>query len=164
MAARLDAGASISVEVGGKTDVLHGEPVPISGVVERVSDGPYHTSGTWMTGQEFCMGTTTVIRCHELRLVVMERATPPFHREQLTSLGIDPAACSVIVAKGAIAWRSAFGDIARVAAQRDLAVAEDEEVQDVGRCGLEEDWEAARGKRVRALHLPLHERLRRQGP
>jgi microcystin degradation protein MlrC len=119
MAARLGAGASIGVEVGGKTDDLHGEPVPISGVVERVSDGRYRTSGTWMTGREFSMGTTVVIRCHELRLVVMERVTPPFHREQLTSLGIDPAACSVIVAKGAIAWRSAFGDIARVVIEVD---------------------------------------------
>jgi microcystin degradation protein MlrC len=113
MAARLGAGAAISVEVGGKTDRLHGEPVPVSGVVERVGDGRYRAGGTWMTGREFCMGTTAVIRCRGLRLVVMERATPPFHREQLTSVGIDPAACSVIVAKGAIAWRSAFGDIAR---------------------------------------------------
>jgi microcystin degradation protein MlrC len=112
MAAQLGAGAAISVEVGGKTDRLHGQPVPVSGLVERVSDGRYRTSGTWMTGREFCMGTTAVIRCRGLRLVVMERATPPFHREQLTSLGIDPAACSMIVAKGAIAWRSAFGDVA----------------------------------------------------
>jgi microcystin degradation protein MlrC len=119
MAALLGAGAAIGVEVGGKTDELHGEPVPVRGVVEHVSDGVYRTSGTWMTGREFCMGTTAVIRCRGLRLVVMERATPPFHREQLTSLGIDPAACSVIVAKGAIAWRSAFGDIAREVIEAD---------------------------------------------
>jgi microcystin degradation protein MlrC len=112
-AGELGPGASIAAEVGGKTDDLHGEPVPVSGVVERVSDGRYRTSGSWMTGQEFCMGTTAVIRAGGLRLVVMERATPPFHREQLTSLEIDPAACSVIVAKGAIAWRSAYGDIAQ---------------------------------------------------
>ena len=47
-------------------------------------------------------------------MVLTERATPPFHREQLTSVGIDPATVGVIVAKGAVAWRSAYPDAATV--------------------------------------------------
>lgn len=59
------------------------------------------------------MGTTAVIKVDGVTLVVTERATPPFHREQLTAQGVDPASAAIIVAKGAIAWRSAFGDVAR---------------------------------------------------
>jgi microcystin degradation protein MlrC len=44
---------------------------------------------------------------------------PPFHREQLTVVGVDPAAMDVIVAKGAIAWRAAFGDDARAVIEAD---------------------------------------------
>lgn len=58
------------------------------------------------------MGTTVVLDVDGVTLVVMERPTPPFHAEQLTSVGVDPAAASIIVAKGALAWRSAYGDVA----------------------------------------------------
>jgi microcystin degradation protein MlrC len=111
-AATAGPGAILEARVGGKTDHLHGEPVPIGGRVVRVSDGRYRTTGTWMTGQEFSMGTTAVIDAGGVTVVVTERATPPFHREQLTSLGIEPAEVAIIVAKGAVAWRSAFGDVA----------------------------------------------------
>jgi microcystin degradation protein MlrC len=118
-AAELGIGATVAAEVGGRTDRLHGAPVPVEGVVEAVSDGRYRTSGTWMTGREFCMGTTAVLRCGGVRLVIMGRATPPFHREQLTCVGIDPAACSVIAVKGAVAWRAAYGDVAAAAIEVD---------------------------------------------
>jgi microcystin degradation protein MlrC len=118
-AAELGVGATVAAEVGGRTDRLHGAPVPVEGVVEAVSDGRYRSSGTWMTGREFCMGTTAVLQCGGVRLVIMERATPPFHREQLTSLRIDPAACSIIAVKGAVAWRAAYGDLAAEAIEVD---------------------------------------------
>jgi microcystin degradation protein MlrC len=111
-AAELGVGATVVAEVGGGTDRLHGAPVPVEGVVEAVSDGRYRSGGTWMTGREFCMGTTAVLGCGGVRLVVMERATPPFHREQLTSVGIQPERCAVIAVKGAVAWRAAYGDVA----------------------------------------------------
>ena len=112
-AARVGAGAMLDARVGGKTDRRHGDPVQIRGTVLRVSDGRYRSEGTWMTGQQFSMGATAVVQVDGVTLVVMERPTPPFHREQLTSLGIEPAQAGIIVAKGAIAWRAAFGDVAR---------------------------------------------------
>ena len=112
LAKDLGVGAVLEAVVGGKTDGLHGNPVPIRGAVVRLSDGRYRTGGTWMTGQDFSMGTTAVLAVDGVTLVVMERPTPPFHAEQLTSLGVNPAAASIIVAKGALAWRSAYGDVA----------------------------------------------------
>ncbi|MDP8958275.1 MAG: M81 family metallopeptidase [Actinomycetota bacterium] len=111
-AARLGEGALVQAKVGAKADRLHGEPVPVHGRVARVTDGGYRTQGSWMTGQEFSMGTTAVITVDGVTVVVMERATPPFHAEQLLSLGVDPAGAAIIVAKGAIAWRAAYGEVA----------------------------------------------------
>jgi microcystin degradation protein MlrC len=65
-----------------------------------------------MTGHEFSMGTTAVIETGAVTLVVMEHAVPPFDSEQLLSVGIDPSDAGYIVAKGAVAWRAAYGDVA----------------------------------------------------
>ncbi|GAA2619990.1 M81 family metallopeptidase [Dactylosporangium fulvum] len=112
-AAELGVGRTISAEIGAKADDRHGTPVALTAEIITVTDGTYTTTGTWMTGQSFSMGTTAVLRSRGLRVVVTERATPPFHREHLTSVGIDPATVPIIVAKGAVAWRSAFPDAAR---------------------------------------------------
>ncbi|MGH9243742.1 MAG: M81 family metallopeptidase [Acidimicrobiales bacterium] len=112
-AARVGEGAVLDTAVGGKADRLHGDPVRVRGTVMRVIDGRYRSEGSWMAGQEFSMGTTAVLQVDGVTLVVMECPIPPFHREQLTSLGIEPADASIIVAKGAVAWRAAFGDVAR---------------------------------------------------
>ncbi|MCP9485298.1 MAG: M81 family metallopeptidase [Gaiellaceae bacterium MAG52_C11] len=111
-AARVGAGGTLRADVGGKTDAWHGSPVPIVGRVDRVTDGRYRSTGSWMTGQEFSMGTTAVLDVNGATLVVTERAVPPFHAEQLLSVGIDPREAAVLVVKGAIAWRAAYGDIA----------------------------------------------------
>lgn len=111
-AARAGPGASLAVDVGGKTDGLHGPPVPVEARVVRVTDGRYLGGGTWKTGQHFSMGTTAVLDAGGVTLVVMERAVPPFHAEQLLSVGIEPSDAAIIVVKGAVAWRSAYGDVA----------------------------------------------------
>lgn len=112
LAADAGEGADIEALVGGKTDRRHGPPVRVRGRVVRVTDGRYRTTGSWMTGREFSMGTTAHVRVDGVDLVVTEKPTPPFHSEQLSSVGIDAAAASIIVVKGAIAWRAAYGDIA----------------------------------------------------
>jgi microcystin degradation protein MlrC len=98
--------------LGGKTDDRHGAPINVSAKVIGASDGRYRTSGTWMTGQMFEMGTTAVLDIDGIAVVVTERRVPPFHVEQVTSLGLDPSSFDIIVAKGAHAWRAAYGDVA----------------------------------------------------
>ena len=119
LAATSGIGSQITARVGGKTDRMHGLPVEISGRVLNVTDGSYTSSGTWMTGRRFSMGTTVVIGLDGVTLVVMERPTPPFHAEQLLSVGIEPKSARIIALKGAIAWRAAYGDIARTVIEVD---------------------------------------------
>jgi microcystin degradation protein MlrC len=118
-AAGAGVGATVSCHVGGKLDRLHGPPVAITGTVQAVSAGTYRAAGTWMTGQEFHMGVTSVVKCEGVYLVVMEYPTPPFHAEQLECVGLDPAEHAIIAVKGAVAWRSAYGDVAQTVIEVD---------------------------------------------
>lgn len=123
VAASIDAGVGgrIDVPLGGRSDNLHGDPIHIVATVERLTDGHYVTDGTWMTGQHFRMGSCAVLRVEPASALVLvtSRPTPPFHREQLTHAGIDPAGAGVIVAKGAVAWRSAYGGDAKTVIEVD---------------------------------------------
>jgi microcystin degradation protein MlrC len=112
-------GATISVTLGGKTDELHGAPQRMTATVRSIGDGRYTTAGSWATGQTFEMGDTVVLDSAGITIVVTERATPPFHREHLTSTGVDPAEARILVAKGAVAWRSAYGDDAHTVIEVD---------------------------------------------
>jgi microcystin degradation protein MlrC len=104
-------GSRMTGKLGAKLDSRHGVPVTIDAEVVRTSDGHYRSLGTYMSGQTFSLGATVHLRHAGIDLVVTERAVPPFHGEQITHLGLDPAAARVITAKGAVAWRSAFGDL-----------------------------------------------------
>jgi microcystin degradation protein MlrC len=111
-AERAGIGGHFDGLVGGRTDAFHGSPVRVEGTVVALASGDYTTLGSWMNGQAFSMGPTAVIEAGGTLLVITARRLPPFHAEQLTSLGIEPRDKRIIVAKGAIAWRAAFGEIA----------------------------------------------------
>ena len=112
-ALRLGPGAVFEGEVGGKADSLHGAPVAVAGRIMQVAEVQYRTQGSWMTGHSFSLGATALIRVDGVTVVVMEHAVPPFHPEQLPAAGVDPSAAAIIVVKGAVAWRAAYGHLAR---------------------------------------------------
>lgn len=112
-------GGHIEGLLGGKTDDLHGPPIPIAGTVVALSDGTYRSQGSWGAGLDVSSGRTAWLSVEGVDLVVTEFARPPFHIEQVTHLGVTPATASIIVAKGALAWKAAYGDIARTVIEVD---------------------------------------------
>jgi len=112
-------GAELELELGARSDELHGRPVPVRAVVRSLGDGRYVARGSYMTGRAFSMGATAVLDVDGVTVLAMERATPPFHVEQLTANGIDPASASLIALKGAIAWRAPYREVARAAIEVD---------------------------------------------
>ena len=111
-AQRIGGGKPFVFPVGGKTDNRHGGPVDVVGSVRSVQHGHYVSSVSYLDGQEVDMGLVAIVEAGSTTIVLTSRAVPPFHRECVTSLGLSPEGFDVIVAKGAIAWISAFGDIA----------------------------------------------------
>jgi len=111
-AATIGVGGTFRGALGGKRDDLHGPPVEVVGKVVRLSDGRYRTEGSWMTGRSFEMGPTAVLDINGVTVVVTTRRVPPFHREQVTSLGLEPGSCKGKEDKGAHPWRPPVGDVA----------------------------------------------------
>ncbi len=108
-------GTEVRLEVGGKTDDLHGSPVSIQGVVGAISDGRFTDDRPRHGGQRiYDQGRTVVLEIpQEHTIVLTSKRMPPFSLEQILSLGIDPEAKRLIVVKGVIAPRAAYEPIAK---------------------------------------------------
>jgi microcystin degradation protein MlrC len=107
------------MRVGGKTDKLHGDPVPVRGRVKSLHDGEYvETEIRHGGGRYYDMGFTAVIEVEgstrdlpNLLLLTAERSSPN-SLHQLISNGVYPERQKILVAKGTIAPRAAYEPIA----------------------------------------------------
>ena len=113
LAAECGVGGVFHGAVGGKTDNKHGASYQLSGVVKQITDASYTHKGSYMTGFVTKMGLTAVVESAGNQIVLTTLRTMPFDAEQLRCLEIEPTTQSIIVVKSAIAWRSAYGDIAK---------------------------------------------------
>lgn len=103
----------VRLKVGGKTDELHGEPVEIDAVVRTITDGVFTNIGPMRDGVVDDQGRTAVLDSDGLTIVVTERRIPMWNLQQLRALGIEPTRLRIVVVKAAIAYRAAYGPIAR---------------------------------------------------
>ncbi|MCC3374456.1 M81 family metallopeptidase [Cohnella sp. REN36] len=112
-ACRQGVGEVFSYPVGGKSDSLHGMPVPVEGKVRLLFDGMYTHRGPYMKGAIAYMGTTAVIEAGPVTLVLTSERVPPWDIGHVESLGLHPSSFHIIVVKSAVAWISAFGPYAK---------------------------------------------------
>ena len=106
-------GGILETAVGGKTDRLHGQPVPIRGEVRFLGDGRWVHEGPENAGVPVTMGPTAVVRVDGVNLVLTSTKTAPGDLQQLKSVGIDPLSQKILVVKAAVRWRGGYGPIAR---------------------------------------------------
>lgn len=106
-------GAAVSLQVGGKADNLHGDPVSLQGNVRLIHDGQYIETQPRHGGQRYHdQGLTTVVAVGDSLVVLTSRRQTPFSLQQLLSLGINPTDMKMIVVKAAVAYRAAYEPIA----------------------------------------------------
>ncbi|MDE0427848.1 MAG: M81 family metallopeptidase [Candidatus Poribacteria bacterium] len=106
-------GEAVSLQVGGKMDNLHGDPVAINGKVRLIHDGQYIETEPRHGGARYHnQGLTTVIDLGGSLVALTSRRQTPFSLQQLYSLGIDPKSMRMIVVKAAVAYRAAYEPIA----------------------------------------------------
>ncbi len=105
---------TVDLTVGGKSDDLHGSPVPIRGHVRLIHDGYYEETEPRHGGQRYQdQGITAVVEIEEKNQIVLtSKRQVPFSLHQLFSLGINPRQMKYIVVKAAIAYRAAYEPIA----------------------------------------------------
>ena len=108
-------GGQVELAVGGKTDRLHGAPVPIRGRVHSLHDGRFEETEVRHGGKRFFdQGLTAVVEVDGPILVVLNsRPTPPVSLHQLISLGIVPERQRILVVKSGSSHRPAYEPVAR---------------------------------------------------
>ena len=103
-------GATVDLMVGGKTDNLHGAPLPVQGRVRALTDGvfvePEVRHGGWGGGDQ---GLTALVElASETSLILTSRRMAPMSLQQILSTGCQPASKRAIVVKGVVAPRAAY--------------------------------------------------------
>lgn len=114
---RLDIGDRIELAIGGKGSRL--DPGPLRLGVELVSrsDGRFSLEDRQshlasVSGDQFDMGPSAVVRHAGLTILLTSKKTPPFDLGQWRSQGIELTELDVIVVKAAVAHRRVYDPIA----------------------------------------------------
>ena len=107
-------GADVELDVGGKTDDLHGDAVAIRGVVRMLDDGKFEDAGPTHGGFRFYdAGPRALVHTQDDHMVLLtSHPRGNTSRAELISAGLDPAAQPIIVAKGVHSPRAAYEPIA----------------------------------------------------
>jgi len=109
-------GASITLQVGGKTDVPEinqvGHSITITGRVSRITDGRFTITGPMQTGLGVNLGRTAVLKTDNLELVVCEERWEPYDTGCFTHAGIDPLEKKFILIKSRQHFRASYESIA----------------------------------------------------
>ncbi len=118
-AMRAGIGGAFDMEVGGKTDQLHGPPVRVRGRVKSLHEGKYlETEVRHGGGRYFDLGHAAVIQVEgstpddQNLLLLTTRRSSPNSLHQLISVGIYPERQKILTVKGAVAPRAAYEPIA----------------------------------------------------
>ena len=101
-------GATITTMLGGKTDELHGPPLPVTAYVRVLSDGTFVNQGPQGRGLRVSVGRTALLVSGGVEIVVTERRHAPNDPEIFRSVGIEPTARRVLVVKSRGHFRAAY--------------------------------------------------------
>jgi microcystin degradation protein MlrC len=111
-AVKAGIGKDVTLTVGGKTDKFHGEPVQISGKVRVIHDGVYTASTTFNAGT-YRRGTTVLLDCGGLEVILTARPALVFEANHFRSLGIEPTQRKILVCKAELQHRAGFAGLAK---------------------------------------------------
>ncbi len=106
-------GKQVTVAVGHQCDPRWGQPMTVTGVVTRLSDGRFRYMGGVWNGVEGDMGPSAVLAIGAVQVLVMSHPTYDWLDEQFRSVQLDPAQSKFIVAKNPMNYRMAYGALTK---------------------------------------------------
>ncbi len=101
-------GSTLTLDVGGKSSPLQGEPVRMTAEVMAVSDGRFRYDGPMLAGLEGNMGLSAWIRQDGANVVLVTTREQPFDTAFSRTLGLDPRQMRYIGVKSAAHFRAGF--------------------------------------------------------
>lgn len=110
---RAGQGAEVTVALGFQIDRHWGQPLTVTGRVERLSDGRFlYRGGVW-GGQWGDMGPSAVLRVGGARALITTHATYDWADEQYASMGLDVRGSKFVVVKNPMNYRLGYGEVSR---------------------------------------------------
>ena len=101
-------GSRITLDVGGKSSPLQGEPVTMTVEVMALSDGRFKYDGPMFAGLEGRMGPSAYIRQDGIHVILVSVGEQPFDTAFARSLGLDPRQMKYIAVKSTAHFRAGF--------------------------------------------------------
>ena len=112
-AIRAGVGNEVTVEVGGKIDRVHSQPVEVTGRVKTISDGRFIVKGPMEKNFEANMKRTVVLEVGNIYIVVSESTGPAHDPSLYRSVGLEPRDAKVVVVKSPMGFRAAYEPFAK---------------------------------------------------
>ncbi|MCH8235988.1 MAG: M81 family metallopeptidase [Chloroflexi bacterium] len=111
---RAGVGSELTLQVGGKTDDMHGTPVRVTGTVRAITDGEFEETRPTHGGFRFysCGTSIRLDTTDGHTLLLTSKRVGNTAREQMYHIGIWPEKYRVVVAKGVVSPRPAYQPIA----------------------------------------------------
>ncbi|PLS17908.1 MlrC domain protein [Bacillus sp. M6-12] len=113
IAHKAGVGAQIDIELGGKTDSLHGEPIKISAYVKCLTDGQFIQSSPMWQGSKVNLGKSTRIQAGNVDIIVCSVVSQTFDEQVFLLHGIDVHKSRIVALKSSHHFRAAFTPIAK---------------------------------------------------
>jgi microcystin degradation protein MlrC len=101
-------GASVPLQVGGKSSPLQGAPVPMTAEVIALSEGRFRYEGPMLAGLDGDMGPSAWIRQGGVNVVLVTTREQPFCTGFPRTMGLEPRAMRYVGVKSTAHFRAGF--------------------------------------------------------
>lgn len=109
---RAGAGATLTLDLGGKSGAPGQRPFRTTVTVERLGDGRFLATGPMYGGARMNLGPMALLRIGGVRVVTATRKVQAADREIFRHLGIEPAEERILALKSSVHFRADFAPIA----------------------------------------------------
>ncbi len=106
-------GKEITLAIGGRLDPARHQPVPVTGVVRRLTGGRLTFTAGVGDGLTSDMGTAVVLESGMLQVLLTERPVPCYDPGIYCAAGLDPSSAQLVVVKSPNNFRWTYRDIAK---------------------------------------------------
>ena len=105
-------GATVTLDLGGKSGISGDAPYKETFVVEKLSDGKFVATGPYYGGRDMDMGLSACLRIGDVRVVVGSYKAQLADQSMYRYVGIEPTEQKILVNKSSVHFRADFEPIA----------------------------------------------------
>jgi len=105
---KVGVGGSLTLDIGGKSTPVQGDPVRLDVEVIALSDGRFRYDGPMYAGLDGNMGPSAHVQCNGIHVILVTTREQPFCTAFACTLQLDPREMKTIGVKSAAHFRAGF--------------------------------------------------------